>query len=70
MRSRGINLAEVRAGLGDSGADARGGGQFAESGGESRHTSGVSRESAHESDISDVAGGVARDEDSGTTYRG
>jgi hypothetical protein len=68
MRSRGINLSEVRAGLGDSGADSRGGGQFAESGEGPAHTSGVARESA--SDISDVADGGANAEESGTTYRG
>jgi hypothetical protein len=70
MRSRGINLAEVRAGVGDSGADSRGGGQFAESGEGPTHTSGVARESAHASDIPDVADGGANAEESGTTYRG
>lgn len=70
MRSRGINLSEVRAGVGDSGSDSRGSGQFAESGEGSQRTSGVARASAHASDISEVAGGVARDEEPGTTYRG
>jgi len=63
MRSRGINLAEVRAGVGDSGSDSRGGGQFAESGAESNRTSGVARES-------DATDGGALAEESGTTYRG
>ena len=52
MRSRGINLAEVRASVGDSNADSRGGGQFAESG---EGTARVSRESAHASGVSDIA---------------
>ena len=67
MRSRGINLAEVRAGVGDSGADSRGGGQFAESGEGSTRTSGVASTAA--SDISDIADGGAAEEP-GTTYRG
>lgn len=65
MRSRGINLGEVRASVGDSGADSRGGGQFTES---SESSMRVERESA--SDIPDVADGGANAEESGTTYRG
>lgn len=67
MRSRGINLSEVRSSLGDSASDSRGGGQFAESGEGPERVAGVARESAHEYDVAD---GVARDEESGTTYRG
>jgi len=64
MRSRGINLAEVRASVGDSGSDSnRGGGQFADSG---EGASNVARASGGASDLSDIA----HDEDSGTTYRG
>jgi hypothetical protein len=70
MRSRGINLAEVRAGVGDSGADSRGGGQVAESREGAAHTSGVTRESAHASDIPDIAGGGTNAGESGKTYRG
>ena len=69
MRSRGINLAEVRAGVaaGDSGADARGGGHNAEAGeGVSRHAP-----NAHEAvGVNDPADGDAHAEESGTTYRG
>src|SRR5215207_51488 len=67
MRSRGINLAEVRAGIGDSASDSRGGGQFAESGEGSKRAAGVARESAPDSDVAD---GVAHADESGTTYRG
>lgn len=70
MRSRGINLAEVRASVGDSGSDSRGGGgQFAESNeGASNvaRASGVASASGGASDVPGVADG----EDSGTTYRG
>lgn len=68
MRSRGINLAEVRAGVADSGADSRGGGQFAEATGETKRVAGVSREAE---DASGATGdGGARAEESGATYRG
>lgn len=67
MRSRGINLAEVRAGVGDSGTDSRGGGQFAESNeGSTRVASTAS--AAH--GVSEIADGVVNAEESGTTYRG
>lgn len=67
MRSRGINLAEVRAGVGDSGADSRGGGQFAES---NEGAARVASASSAASGISDIADGGANAEESGTTYRG
>ena len=67
MRSRGINLSEVRASLGDSGADSRGGGQFAESGEGSTRALGVASTSGVESDIVDKG---AHADESGTTYRG
>lgn len=67
MRSRGINLAEVRAGVGDSNADSRGGGQFAETGEGSNRAGVVASASGVESN---VAGIGVHDEESGTTYRG
>jgi hypothetical protein len=66
MRSRGINLAEVRASVGDSGADSRGGGHFAESGEGPARASGVGPTSGGESGVPDIAD----DEETGTTYRG
>ncbi|HVF45014.1 MAG TPA: flagellar hook-length control protein FliK [Pyrinomonadaceae bacterium] len=69
MRSRGINLAEVRAGVGDSGADSRGGGHDAESGEGASNVArapGVASTAGVESDVPGIAGG----EESGTTYRG
>lgn len=70
MRSRGINLAEVRAGVGDSGADSRGGGQFAESNEGSKRAGGVASASGLESGVSDIVDGGSRAGESGTTYRG
>lgn len=70
MRSRGINLAEVRAGVGDSSADSRGGGYPAESGEGSKRASGVASTASAAADIPDVADGGAHAEESGTTYRG
>lgn len=67
MRSRGINLAEVRASVGDSGTDSRGGGQFAES---NEGSTRVASASSAASDVSDIADGGANAEESGTTYRG
>ena len=69
MRSRGINLAEIRTGVaaGDSGADGRGGGHSAESGEGAARPAQAARASGVAQDPTD---GDARAEESGTTYRG
>lgn len=67
MRSRGINLSEVRASVGDSGADSRGGGQFAESNEGSKRAAGVASTPGVEPDVVDDGAHV---EESGMTYRG
>ena len=67
MRSRGVNLAEVRASVSDSGADSRGGSHSAETGEDARGATRVARESVSAQDSTD-AGALAGE--SGTTYRG
>ncbi|HWS86704.1 MAG TPA: flagellar hook-length control protein FliK [Pyrinomonadaceae bacterium] len=67
MRSRGVNLAEVRASVSDSGADTRGGGYSAEAGEDAGGVTRVARASLGAQDSAD-AGALA--EEWGTTYRG
>ena len=63
MRSRGVNLAEVRSGVADSGADSRGGGH-------TESPEDPARAARVEGDARADAGGVALTDESSTTYRG